>query len=98
VLFVDDGQRADRIPSGVELQKEFDAITVTEGELMSEVHGDRQKRQRGQRETAREENRIRVVDVPPREMKRASYRDKYVLNCESQVLPFARNRCWLFFT
>jgi hypothetical protein len=44
-LFIDDGQRADRIPSAVELQKEFDAITVNEGELVSEAewhwkHGD----------------------------------------------------------
>jgi hypothetical protein len=44
-LFIDDGQRADRIPSAVELQKEFDAINISEGELVSEAewhwkHGD----------------------------------------------------------
>jgi hypothetical protein len=36
-LFIDDAQRADRIPSGVELQEVFDAITVTDAEITSEA-------------------------------------------------------------
>ena len=36
-LFIDDGKRADRIPSAVELQREFDAINVTDAELTSEA-------------------------------------------------------------
>ena len=44
-LFMDDRKRVDRIPSGVELQKEFNAINVTDVELTSEAewhwkHGD----------------------------------------------------------
>jgi hypothetical protein len=44
-LFIDDGQRADRIPSGVELQAIFRDVSVTEDEITSEAewhyqHGD----------------------------------------------------------
>lgn len=44
-LFVDDGQRADRIPFGVELQAMFRDVNVTEDEITSEAewhyqHGD----------------------------------------------------------
>jgi hypothetical protein len=44
-LFIDDGQRADRISSGTELQKLFNSVTVTDAELISEAelawqHGD----------------------------------------------------------
>lgn len=35
-LFIDDGQRADRIPSGAEQQKLFDSISVTDAEITSE--------------------------------------------------------------
>jgi hypothetical protein len=62
-LFIDDGQRTDRIPSGVELQKEFDAINVTEAELVSEAewhwkHGDQAPSEaaaRAARDSARED-------------------------------------------
>jgi hypothetical protein len=36
-LFIDDGNRANRIPSGVELRKLFDSITVTDAEITSEA-------------------------------------------------------------
>jgi hypothetical protein len=36
-LFVDEGQRADRIPSGAELQKLFESVTVTDAEITSEA-------------------------------------------------------------
>lgn len=36
-LFIGDGQRAERIPSGTELQKLFDAITVTDADTISEA-------------------------------------------------------------
>ena len=44
-LFIDDGKAAERIPSGVELQKLFDSITVSETDIISETqlawrHGD----------------------------------------------------------
>ena len=36
-LFVDDGQRADRIPSGTELQERFDKVIVKDAEIVSEA-------------------------------------------------------------
>jgi hypothetical protein len=62
-LILDDGKRADRIPSGVELQKRFDAVIVTEDELVSEAewhwkHGDQaaaEKIAREARDSARKD-------------------------------------------
>lgn len=44
-LFIDDGKRADRVPTGAELQQLFESVVVTEGEIVSEAelawkHGD----------------------------------------------------------
>jgi hypothetical protein len=36
-LFIDDGKRTDRIPSGEEMQKRFESITVTDAEITSEA-------------------------------------------------------------
>jgi hypothetical protein len=36
-LFIDDGKRVDRIPSGAELQKRFNEIVVTDAEITSEA-------------------------------------------------------------
>jgi hypothetical protein len=36
-LFIDDGKKAERIPSGTELQKLYDSIDVVEAELVSEA-------------------------------------------------------------
>jgi len=36
-LFIDDRQRQDQIPSGEELQKLFEAVTLTNAEITSEV-------------------------------------------------------------
>lgn len=36
-LVLDDGQKTNRIPSGSELQKRFDSILVTDGEIISEA-------------------------------------------------------------
>lgn len=59
-LFIDDGQRADRIPSRLELQKPFDSVVVTDAELICEAELARNtatrlrlNRQREMRETPR---------------------------------------------
>ena len=36
-LFIDDGKPVERIPSGEELQRRFESIEVTEGELVNEA-------------------------------------------------------------
>jgi hypothetical protein len=56
-LLIDDGQRADRIPSGEELQQRFAQVNVVDGELVSRAelawkHGDQAAYERAARDAS----------------------------------------------
>jgi hypothetical protein len=36
-LFIEDGIKTERVPSGIELQKRFESVVVTDAELVSEA-------------------------------------------------------------